>query len=100
MNIMERAKTVAETAMDVSTGGFAKLTDLLDEYKTRLELLGKFGFTLSEFEFDAGVLTEILTSISGSVANIGDAEIRQIAEAHSDQKLTAAVLNTLSNANG
>lgn len=100
MSFVERFKAVAETAMDVSNAGIGKVNELLDEYKMALDLLGKFGFTVGKFQFDMGVLPEIRTSISGSIANVQADELKQMAEARADEKLLAAILNALVNAKG
>jgi hypothetical protein len=98
MNLMERVKGVAETAMDVSNAGFAKANELLDEYKAALDLLGRFGFTVSRFQFDVGIIPEIRTSITGSVADLQADQLKQMAEEHATQRLTVSILNALGNA--
>jgi hypothetical protein len=100
MGLMDRVKGVAEKAADVSSIGLGKVDELLDDYKTAIDVLGKFGFTVGKFQVELGILPEIRTSITGSIAGIQEDQLKSMAEDHRDNKLVVGILNAFVTARG
>ena len=94
-DIAEKLKGAKEMAAEV--GGFAqeKINELLEGYKKATAILETFGFKVSKFNVEIGLLPKISTSISGSIDNIKEDKIKQMIEENQGKKLLVYMLSAL-----
>jgi len=94
-DIAEKLKGAKEMAAEV--GGFAqeKINELLEVYKKATAILETFGFKVSKFNVEIGLLPKINTSISGSIDNIKEDKIKQMIEENQGKKLLVYMLSAL-----
>ncbi len=100
MDLMGKLKGAAEKATDFGGVATAKVNELLDDYKNALDVLAKFGFSVGKFQVEMGILPEVRTSISGSVASIRDDQLKAMEEEYKENKLLVTMLSALVTAKG
>ena len=81
--------TIKEKAEELEAVTKGKVTEGLDECKNAIATLEAFGFTVGSFSVGMGILPEIRTSISGSIENIHEDELKKIIQAKPEEKLLA-----------
>jgi hypothetical protein len=91
-DLMGAVKERTEGLGDVAKG---KLDAWLDDYKKAVAVLETFGFKVGKFTVGMGLLPEIHTSISGSIENIREDEMKKMIEEHQSEALTVALLKAL-----
>lgn len=72
-----------------------KMLECLDDYKKAIAVLGTFGFTVGKFTVSMALLPEIRTSISGSIEDIREDELKKLIADHQGETLIASVLKAL-----
>ena len=92
---MPNIKGVKDKAADIGGAAKAKIDESLEEFKKATDLFGKFGFKVGKFKVGMGALPEITTSVSGSLEGVQVENIKQLIEAHKDNKLLASMLKAL-----
>ena len=92
---VDKVKGTVEAVADVSTVALEKVNELLDEYKRAVVVLQTYGFTVGTFEVGTGLLPEIKTSVTGSVAALQEDAIKKAIAAHQGQTLVVSVLEAL-----
>lgn len=85
-------KGATEGLGDVAKG---KMDEWVDEYKKAIVVLETFGFTVGKFTLGMGVLPEINTSISGSIQNIREDNLKKLIEEHQAETMLVSLLNAL-----
>ena len=87
--------TIKEKAEELEAVTEGKVTEGLDECKKAFAMLEAFGFTVGSFTVGMGILPEIRTSISGSIENIHEDELKKIIQAQPEEKLLVSLLDAL-----
>jgi hypothetical protein len=91
-DVMGAVKQKTEGLGDVAKG---RLDAWLDEYKKATAALETFGFKVGKFTVGMGVLPEIHTSISGSIENIREDEMKKMIEERESEALLVSLLKAL-----
>ena len=91
-DFIETFKGRTEGLADVAKG---KVSEWLDEYKKAVAVLERFGFTVGKFTVGMGILPEIHTSISGSIENIREENLKKMISEHQTETLLVSLLNAL-----
>lgn len=85
----------AEKVADSGAAATEKLNEMLDDYRAAVDHLRKFGFEVGRFQVGMGILPEVQTSISGSIARVEEDEMRALAEQSADRRLLAGIARAL-----
>jgi len=72
-----------------------KMIEWLEEYKKAIAVLETFGFTVGKFTVGTTLLPEIHTSISGSIEDIRENELKTMIEDHQEDTLLVYLLKAL-----
>lgn len=91
-DLMGTIKDKAEELEGVTKG---KLTEGLEEWKKAIAVLETFGFTVGRFTVGMGILPEIYTSITGSIENIREDDLKKMIQGKPDEKLLVSLLDAL-----
>ncbi len=91
-DVMGEIKRQAEGLGDVAKGN---VNEWLNQYKKAIVVLEKFGFTVGKFTVGMGILPEIHTSISGSIENIREDNLKKMIEEHRTETLLVSLLDAL-----
>ena len=97
---VEKAKSSVEVVADLGAVALQKVNELLDEYKRAVAVLQIYGFTVGTFEVGTGLLPEVSTSVTGSVAALQEDAINKAITTHQGQALIVSVLAALLKAKG
>ena len=100
MDFLNKVKGSVEAAADLGGIALQKVNELLDEYKRVIAVLQTYGLTVGTFEVGTGLIPEIHTSITGSVAALQEDAIKKEITAHAGQALLVSVLDALLKAKG
>ena len=100
MDFLNKVKGSVEAAADLGGVALQRVNELLDEYKRLVAVLQTYGLTVGTFEVGTGLLPEIRTSITGSVAALQEDAIKKEITAHAGQALLVSVLDALLKAKG
>lgn len=87
--------TIKEKAEELEAVTEGKVTEGLDECKKAIATLEAFGSTVGSLTVGMGILPEIRTSISGSIENIHEDELKKIIQAQPEEKLLVSLLDAL-----
>jgi hypothetical protein len=80
---------------DLCDAFMGKMTEWLDEYKKALAVLETFGFTVGKFNVSMGVPPEIQNTLTGSIDNIREDELRKKIAEHQGEALLVSILKAL-----
>lgn len=97
---VEKAKVSLEAAVDLGAVALQKVNELLDEYKRAVAVRQTYGFAVGTFAVGTGLLPEVSTSVTGSVAALQEDAIKKAITAHQGQALIVSVLDALLKAKG
>ncbi len=95
MALKDLMGAIEEKAKELEGVTKGKLTEGLDEYKKAIAVLEAFGFTVGRFTVGMGILPEINTSITGSIENIREEELKKMIQGKPDEKLLVSLLEAL-----
>ncbi len=95
MGLMDVVGTLKGKAEELEQAATLAATHGLDQWQKAMAVLDTFGFTVGRFTVAMGVIPEIHTSISGSIANIREDGLKQIIAAHPGETLLVTMLEAL-----
>ena len=72
-----------------------KANKLLDNYKSAIPILNKFGFKVGKFKVGMGVIPQVETTVSGSISEIEISAINELIEEHEGNKILVPMLKAL-----
>jgi len=91
-DMMGSVKSATEGMADVARD---KMGDWVEELKKANGILEALGFRVSKFTIAMGALPEVHSSVSGSMADVKEEELRKLAAEHVAETLLVSALNAL-----